>query len=59
MTAFALISYGKRDFAKAGGLKTVMYGRAKEARVVEGNVEGANNFTLGQNGVTWRKRPKT
>lgn len=56
LTAFAILSYGKRDFLDAEGRKT---GIGESIRVAEEVVGGPKNLTLGQNGVTWRKRPET
>ena len=38
LTAFAILSYGKRDFAEAEGRKTE---KGKDTRVAEGEVGGA------------------
>ena len=55
LTAFAILGYAKPDFAEAEGSNT----DRRDARVVEGEVGEAKNFTGDQNGVTRRKRPKT
>ena len=56
LTAFAILSYGKRDFAEAEGRKTEIGERYTRRR--RGGGRG-KNCTLDQNGVTWRRRPKT
>ena len=58
LTAFAILSYGKRDFAEAEGRKTEIEERCMRRRR-GGGVGGAKHLTLDQKGVTWRKRPKT
>ena len=56
LTAFAILSYGKRDFAEAEGRKTEIEERCMRRRREGGR---GKNLTLDQKGVTWRKRPKT
>ena len=55
LAAFAILSYGKRDFAE--GRKTEIWEKCTRRR--RGGGRGQKKFTLDQNGVTWRKRPKT
>ena len=56
LTAFAILRYGKRDFAEAEGRKTEIGERYTRRR--RGGGRG-KNCTLDQNDVTWRRRPKT
>ena len=56
LTALAILSYEKRDFAEAEGRKTEIGERCARRR--RGGGRG-KNFTLDQNGVTGRKTPNT
>ena len=57
LTALAILSYEKRDFAEAEGRKTAIGERSTRRR--RGGGRGKKKITLDQNGVTGLKRPKT